>query len=274
MTVSALYVGGSLLAGGLAAAYLRRRSIKPKQIEPQQQKSLRLRGAGAADAKVSGVSSEASFPWGNEPFAIALMPACMVIGAVGVATAVALTKPSGPMNGSLELARGPVLVTLTWIWGFYNCIGAQLGVKMGDKGDAKAAFVAERSLMNTLEQSVPFLSLLWMQAAFVDAAIATSVGWFYVALRMLYPLAYTYYGGFSMLCEFITQPNYACINFLAYNLLAFGLGHGSLLALTGSNFVVVTGVTFASLLMNFMILWNYPVGSYAASRNLHYNPAK
>ena len=91
---------------------------------------------------------------------------------------------------------------------------------------------------------------------------------------MLYPFTYTYYGGFSILCEFITQPNYACINLMAANLVAFGLAYGSLLALTGSNFFVVLGLSFVGLIANFMVFWQYPVGRIAAANNLAYNAAK
>lgn len=269
-------VGGSLVAGSALAAHLmRRRGRADAEKRPVEKaaaaQSLRLRGAG--EAKVVSHSTAGSFPWGTEPFAMSLMPACILLGAAGVAACVSFTTPSGPMT-SLELARGPVLVTVFWIWAFYNCIGAQLGVKMGDKGDAKACLIAERSLMNTLEQSVAFLPLLWMYAACIDAAVATSVGGFYVAMRMCYPLAYSFYGGFSMLCEFITQPNYACINFFAASLVCFGLGHGSLVALTGSSMVAVFPTSMALSILSFTVLWNYPVAAFAAARNLRYNPAK
>ena len=269
---TATFVGGCVVAGGVVAAIMRRRARATGEKKVAAPQSLRIRGAGS-EAKVVAHSTLGAFPWGTEPFDMKLMPACFLLGALGVATAVSLTTTSGPIS-SLELARGPVLVTLGWVWSFYNCIGAQLGVKIGDKGDAKASYVAERSLMNTLEQGVAFLPLLWMYASCIDAAVATSVGGFYVAMRMLYPMAYTYYGGFSMLCEFITQPNYACINFFAASLVCFGLGHGSLVALTGSSFVVISGLSLLFTVLAFGVFWDYPVGKLAAASNLRYNAAK
>lgn len=130
-----------------------------------------------------GNSKLATFPYGgDQPFAMTLLPHCLAIGATSTAAAIALTTLSGPIT-SLQMAKGPVLVTLMWLWGYYNMISAQLKQKMGG-GNEQAARVAERSLYNTLEQGVPFLALLWMTAACVDSAMATSIGFAYCAFRM------------------------------------------------------------------------------------------
>ena len=144
----------------------------------------------------------AKFPWGDEPFSMKLMPVCFLFGALQIAAVLYFTTLSGPSTSS----PGPVLVTLGWIHAYHQCLGAQVACKMGG-GNEVANTIAERSLMNTLEQGVPFLVLMWLMAAYVDAAVATNVGALYVVHRSLYPLAYTYYGEFSMLVEFVTQPN-------------------------------------------------------------------
>lgn len=145
-------------------------------------------------------------------------------------------------------------------------------IKFGG-GNEQATKVTERSLYNTIEQGLPFLSLLWMMAACVDGGLATSCGAVYVAFRMFYPLAYSYYGGFSMLCELITQPNYIVINFFIANLTCFGVGGSSLLAYTGSNFFVWLVLNFAGAAFCFKTIWSYPVGSLSAKYNLSYNKA-
>ena len=82
--------------------------------------------------------------------------------------------------------------------------------------------------------------LLWMSAACVDAAMATSIGFTYCAFRSFYGFAYMYYGGFSMLVEFVTQPNYAAITVLAASVLSFGLGGPSIfeLPVLGTSFLL------------------------------------
>ena len=170
----ALCVGaGAAIASGIAY-YVAQKGVAFANTNPARVKEPSL-----------AMSPLAAFPWGNEAFTMQLIPPIMAFGSVVTAAAIAFTTPSGPIT-SLELARGPVLATMLWVWGIFNCVSAQLKVKMGG-GDEQAKRVAERSLYNTLEQGLPFLTCLWMSAACVDAAIATSVGVVYAAFRMCAP---------------------------------------------------------------------------------------
>ena len=159
-----MFVGAGMVAVGALAAYLRRRGValaaqKPAMVE-----------------RTLGISQLRTFPWGKEPLHLPMFPFCMAIGAASVAAAIALTTPSGPMN-SLDLARGPVAVSLMWVWAYYNHIGSQLKVKLAEPpANEQAAKIAERSLYNTIEQGIPFLLLLGLTAACVDSAMATSCG--------------------------------------------------------------------------------------------------
>jgi len=251
-------LGAGILASGFLAAYFSRRGAllaaqKPELVE----RSL-------------GTSQLRRFPWGGEAFEMKLLPLCLLTGSLSLASAVALTAPSGPLS-SLELARGPVLVSLFWVWGFFNCVGAQV---LSKSAGAQAARVAERALYNTLEQGLPFLSLLWMSAACVDASLASSCGFVYCFFRMFYGFAYSYYGGFSMLCELVTAPNYTVISTYLCWLAYFGFTGGSIFDVVGHSFFVWVPLSLVSSLVFLVVLWNYPAGKAAAEVNLAWNSNK
>jgi len=252
-------IGAGVVAGTLAAYLLGRQSARIAASKPE------------TTVRSLGISKVKTFFWGSDAFEMSALPPCFAFGTVTTAAAIALTTPSGPL-ASLELARGPVLASLLWIWGFFNCIGSQLKAKMGG-GDEQAQKIGERSLMNTLEQGVPFLSLLWMTAGCVDAALATSLGVLYASLRMFYPLAYSFYGGFAMPCEMITMPNYMVLHVYAVALLVFGLGGGSLFSLPylGQRFVMWCPAIFVGNLLCMLVGWDNPVGAAAGAANIAWN---
>ena len=292
---TAICAGAGVVASGLIASYLARKvaaAPTPTLVE-----------------RPAPISQVATFPWGGtEPFTMKLLPHCFALGAATTAAAIALTVPSGPMN-TLELARGPVLITLYWVWGFYNCLASQVKMKMGG-GTERAAKVAERSMMNTLEQGVPFLTLLWATAGCVDAALATSCGFTCAPkfhsqtttpstlhpppsprapsapsrldpvtdclFRSFYGFAYSYFGGFSMLVEAVTQPNYCVIHLFAAQLLCFGCGGGSLLTLPyiGQNFLAWFALLFVGNGFALFVGWDFPAGAASAVCNLAYNKEK
>lgn len=57
----------------------------------------------------------------------------------------------------------------------------------------KIALTGDRTVGNTLEQAIPFLTSLWLHAVFVDPSSAAKYGWYYIAFRAIYPVVF-YYG--------------------------------------------------------------------------------
>ena len=190
---SSVGIGAGVVATAALAVFARRKKQAaqphtrskhgnaPKDTTGSKRVPLRIRGAGK-DAPL-GVSRCESFPWGSDAFTFQYVPHCAVLGAALVAGAIAVTTPSGPMVLP-DGARGPVMVTLGWIWSYFNMIGFQVTSKGNSE---QASKVAERSLMNTLEQSVPFFSMMWATAACIDAALATSLGVVCALASMLEP---------------------------------------------------------------------------------------
>lgn len=98
---------------------------------------------------------------------------------------------------------GPILVTTAYfaLW-YYLLLGVQRGTKYRLMKEYAAAgrefdryfgqdeqmLAADRAVINTQEQMLPFLSALWLHALFVSPAVASACGAAYVALRALYPL--------------------------------------------------------------------------------------
>lgn len=77
----------------------------------------------------------------------------------------------------------------------------------------------DRTVGNTMEQAIPFLTALWMHAAFVSVDSAALVGWIYVVTRAIYPVGF-YLGLPWILLS--TGPGYACIAYLLYTCVAGG----------------------------------------------------
>ena len=259
MQLGAAIAAGVGVSYGLAV-YLRNRGIALAASKP------------ATTERPLATSQVAQSPWGSDSFDTSKLPHLFVAGAAIVAGAIALTPPSGPI-ASLDMARGPILVTTLWVWGAYNAIGAQLSAKLGGAGE-QASKIGERGLANTLEQGAPFLACLWGVAACVDAAIATSCGTIYAAFRMFYPLAYSYYGGFAMPCEAVTQPNYQIIHLFVAALLHFGLTGGSIFATLGTSFKVWCPLIFVGHILMMMFGWFFPVGGPAGALNMAWNGPK
>lgn len=75
------------------------------------------------------------------------------------------------------------------------------------------SLLLDRSVGNTIEQAIPFLTALWIHAVFVSVDSAAFAGWIYVIARTLYP------AGFYLGLPFVllsTVPGYACIIYLLY----------------------------------------------------------
>lgn len=97
---------------------------------------------------------------------------------------------------------GPIAVTAAYfgLW-YYLLLGLQRGTKYklrdeyaarGEEfdryfGQDKQMLAADRAVINTQEQMVPFLVSLWLHAVFVSISRATALGTVYVVLRGIYP---------------------------------------------------------------------------------------
>ena len=98
---------------------------------------------------------------------------------------------------------GPTLVTvLFFLFWYYLLLVVQRGTKYRLKqkyenqgqefdryfGQDKQMLSADRAVINTQEQMVPFLVSLWLHAIFVSVSVATLLGLIYVLIRASYPI--------------------------------------------------------------------------------------
>ena len=101
------------------------------------------------------------------------------------------------------LYAGPILVTVLYFVLWYSLLlGLQRGTKYrliaeyasrGEEfdryfGQDAQMLAADRAVINTQEQMVPFLMAMWLHALFVSTAVATGLGLAYLLLRSIYPL--------------------------------------------------------------------------------------
>lgn len=85
-------------------------------------------------------------------------------------------------------------------------------VKYGE-AMARDRLVFDRSVGNLMEQSVPFLLSFLLSAAFGgDVGWTALLGWSYVSLRVLYPLAFKF-----GVVPLVTVPNYLSVGLLLYS---------------------------------------------------------
>ena len=222
------------------------------------------------------------YVWGDEPFDLNYIPLCILFGALLNSFALEL----GRYSSSAQDYRGVICVTLAWLHGYYNTVSAQINVKMNgsvmgldDAKQMQALKVAERSLYNTLEQGVPFLIMLWLAAVFIDnTSIALYLGWAYVLPRMLYPLAYSYHGHFSMWCELITQPNYQTLFYFKTTLLFHALNMGELEKYwpqdPNASFCASVAFFFVGGILDQLVCWSWPAGYPSAVFNMRANLAE
>merc|ERR1711939_661250 len=72
----------------------------------------------------------------------------------------------------------------------------------------------ERAFGNLNEQSPMFLVAIWLHALFVSPDNAATLGWVYLALRILYVMIWMFSGRFTMKVLAATMPMYGIIWFL------------------------------------------------------------
>jgi len=77
-------------------------------------------------------------------------------------------------------------------------------------GDNKKGInlLSDRTFLNLFEQSVPFLTSIWLYGVVCDAASAASLVYLYMAVRVFYPVVFRYGPPWIFLC---TGPNYLVI---------------------------------------------------------------
>ena len=154
-----------------------------------------------------------TFPWGSNPFPLPVFFFSMFFAGVvswALLSASPTSAPGLASGMSLETVRLPVLASLAWVLVYGNGLGAQVWIKL-DYGNFSpdAAKLAERTALNMLEQAPLFFVTMWLHCAYVDAAEAGFLGLAYTVFRMLYQLFYSYFGTFTVLVEFATQPSCA-----------------------------------------------------------------
>lgn len=126
---------------------------------------------------------------------------------------------------------GPIVVTALYFGLWYALL---LGLQRGTKYKLKAEYeargeefdryfgqdermlAADRAVINTQEQMVPFLVSLWLHTVFVSATVATALGLAYVVLRSIYPvlLGRRLSRTQSKRVFFVTGPSYAIVFYL------------------------------------------------------------
>lgn len=84
--------------------------------------------------------------------------------------------------------------------------------KYGQTTD-KLCILLDRTAGNTMEQAIPFLVSLWLNAAFVGSSNAAYFGTIYIIFRAIYPIGF-YFGIPFILIS--TVPGYACVLMLLY----------------------------------------------------------
>ena len=92
----------------------------------------------------------------------------------------------------------PVLASLLWFFVFDSFTGVQV-ITMGATSADRFSYdgnprweVADRSVLNLLEQTPPFLLGLWLHALAASPTTAARLGWWWLMLRASYPVAFAY----------------------------------------------------------------------------------
>ena len=190
----------------------------------------------------------AKYWWGSDDvFPMPLLMVAIFAGGMVMGATVSATTPSGPAiatGASLASVKMTVIATVCYYFVYYQAIGAQVNVKMalGNRTEA-AAHVAERTVVNTLEQMPLFLLLMWLFTLYCDANVGGALSLLYAAYTQLYQFAYASYGHFTINCEFCTQPRYAILTAWALELL-FAANGASYLALLPAN-ALLLGIAFS-----------------------------
>jgi len=183
----------------------------------------------------------AKYPWGNEAFTMPGMMVCMVTMAVmnGIAMIIAgmradnepayvpgtvglgpaynfgtMESPSDSYPPPSELIR-VAMVSVFWVLCVYMFFGQQVVLKFDPKTQPEMKLVADRTVVNALEQAFPFLLTMWLHALFVNPRTSVVLGSMYVVFRYLYTIFWGMFGVFNTLIELSTQQNYVVVIYFA-----------------------------------------------------------
>mmetsp|Transcript_11671 Transcript_11671/g.37162 ORF Transcript_11671/g.37162 Transcript_11671/m.37162 type:complete len:152 (-) Transcript_11671:261-716(-) len=74
--------------------------------------------------------------------------------------------------------------------------------------------LSDRTFLNLFEQSVPFLSSVWLYGLVCDAGFAATLAYFYMAVRLTYPFVFRLGPPFIFFC---TGPNYVVIAYCLFS---------------------------------------------------------
>ena len=107
-------------------------------------------------------------------------------------------------------------LTKIFVYHFTNSVPMKDGKKLGYgsfKYDSKSklSITLDRTSGNCIEQAIPFLTGLWLCAAFASPDLAAQWGWYWLVSRCIYPVCF-YYGLPWLFLS--TVPGYYCIGML------------------------------------------------------------
>lgn len=135
----------------------------------------------------------------------------------------------------ISLLSGPILVTVLYfiLW-YYLLFKLQVGTKFRlikeyqaqgkvfDRyfGQDEQMLAADRSVINTQEQMLPFIVSFWLYAIFLSPVTATWLGSSYIILRFFYPilLGKKISKQQSKKVIFVTLPSYLVIFYMLASL--------------------------------------------------------
>mmetsp|Transcript_16375 Transcript_16375/g.42289 ORF Transcript_16375/g.42289 Transcript_16375/m.42289 type:complete len:204 (-) Transcript_16375:79-690(-) len=123
--------------------------------------------------------------------------------------------------------RGPAVVMVAWFIVYYALLTLQLSTRTeahrrcNDSGEVFDRFsmrdnglvMGDRTFLNALEQSIPFLTGLWSCAVLVNGNLATVLGSIAVFTRIWFPIFWSWgeEGKWNPMVELSTQPWYLMV---------------------------------------------------------------
>lgn len=221
----------------------------------------------------------AKYPWGNEIFSMGGMFAITFVVALLLGLLLALADDyfkegaiAAGFQASPSNLSGTIIVTCVYCIMFYIFLGHQVQVKFAPKltDDVReqAKLIADRAVINTQEQMVPFLVLLWLEALFVNFHVAQTLGAIYVFFRFLYPVMWALYGTFNTAVELSVQPNYQIVFYFMVCILGKAINGTDVNRSIANispwlNLVVMIGVSLCSFIC--YLLLSSPTGALIIS---------